>query len=70
MRALLLNVLRIVAVVLFGVVFGQLAAIVFHDYVGTILVLLWLVVFWKIANGYLLVPRPETDDSSVSDLSP
>lgn len=66
---LLLNILRIVAVILFAVLFGQVAAIIFHDYVGTVIVLLWLVVFWKIANEYLLATGPEQGDSSPSALT-
>jgi len=51
--------------------FGQVAAIILHDYVGTILVLLWLYVFWKIANQYLLTSKEEEEevDESASAFS-
>jgi len=67
---LLLNILRIVMVVVLGVFFGQVAAIVFHDYAGTIMVLVWLLLFWTIANRYLLAPCDEQDDSVDSTLAP
>jgi len=39
-----------------GYYVGQLPAVIFHDYGGTILILLWLFAFWYFAHGYLLEP--------------
>jgi exosortase/archaeosortase family protein len=44
------NVLRILIVVLLGYYVGYPTALLFHDYGGTVLTLLWLLAFW----GYVL----------------
>jgi exosortase/archaeosortase family protein len=40
------NVLRIFIVVLLGYYVGYPAALVFHDYGGTLMILAWLLAFW------------------------
>jgi len=50
----LVNLLRISVVSLVAFYVGQLPAVIFHDYGGTILILLWLFAFWYFAHGYLL----------------
>ena len=52
----IVNVLRIVAVILVSMFWGALPSALFHEYAGTILVLLWLVTFWQLS--YKLVLRP------------
>jgi exosortase/archaeosortase family protein len=50
----LLNLLRIVLVILLAFYFGYLPAVVFHDYAGTILILIYLVLFWLFSFKYVL----------------
>jgi exosortase/archaeosortase family protein len=52
----LVNLLRISIVCLVAYYVGQLPAVIFHDYGGTILILLWLFLFWYFAHGYVLEP--------------
>jgi len=52
----LVNLLRISVVCVVAYYVGQLPAVIFHDYGGTILILLWLFAFWYFAHGYLLEP--------------
>jgi hypothetical protein len=48
-----INVLRIALVVALGYFAGSPAALVFHDYGGTILTLVWLLAFWSLVLGGL-----------------
>jgi len=50
----LLNLLRIASVILVAIYAGYLPAVLFHDYGGTILVVLWLVLFWHFAFSHIL----------------
>jgi len=50
----LVNLLRISIVCVVAYYVGQLPAVIFHDYGGTILILLWLFAFWYLAHAYLL----------------
>jgi exosortase/archaeosortase family protein len=52
----LVNLLRITVVCVVAYYVGQLPAVIFHDYGGTFLILLWLFAFWYLAHGYLLEP--------------
>ena len=58
----LFNLLRLVSVVLVAYFFGQLPATLYHDYGGTLLLLLWLFTFWSFAYNSVLEPLPETQD--------
>lgn len=51
----LVNVLRILVPCLLAYFFGYVPAIVFHDYIGTVLTLIWLGALWHLSFGYLLV---------------
>ena len=42
------NVLRILVVVLLGYFVSYQAALIFHDYGGTVMTLVWLVAFWSL----------------------
>ena len=53
---LLVNLWRISVVCVVAYYVGQLPAVIFHDYGGTILILLWLFAFWYFAHGYRLEP--------------
>jgi len=50
------NLLRISVVCVVAYYVGQLPAVIFHDYGGTILILLWLFAFWYFEHRYLLEP--------------
>jgi len=51
---LLLNLLRISSVILVALFAGYLPALIFHDYGGTALVVLWLVFYWHMAFHHIL----------------
>jgi exosortase/archaeosortase family protein len=54
---ILLNLLRIASVILVAIYAGYLPAVLFHDYGGTLLVVLWLVLFWQLAFNRILKPQ-------------
>jgi len=60
-----LNVLRIAVVGLVALHFGQLPAVIVHDYGSVIATVLFLMAFWAIAHSAILEPRVETADSAV-----
>ena len=60
----LLNLFRIVFVVLLAFYIGYLPAVVFHDYAGTILTLLYLVLFWFFSYNYVLERAPAVEVSN------
>ena len=49
-----INLLRIAAVCVVAFFWGQLPAVIFHDYGGTIVILVWLVFFWYFATTFVL----------------
>lgn len=49
-----MNLLRIAAVCVVAFFWGQLPAVIFHDYGGTIIILVWLVFFWYFATTFVL----------------
>ncbi|MFQ6052879.1 MAG: exosortase/archaeosortase family protein [Candidatus Bathyarchaeia archaeon] len=51
----LVNVLRIVVPCLLAYKAGYVPAVLFHDYLGTILTLIWLAAFWYLSFGRLLI---------------
>ncbi|RLI09903.1 hypothetical protein DRO42_02985 [Candidatus Bathyarchaeota archaeon] len=57
----LVNVLRILIPTMLAYHFGYLPAIIFHDYLGTVLTLIWLGALWHLSFGRLLV---KTDPAS------
>ncbi len=52
---LLLNIVRIVVPTLLAYSFGRLTAIIFHDYIGALITLIWLSFFWYTAFNRVLV---------------
>jgi exosortase/archaeosortase family protein len=50
----LLNLLRETSVVLVNLYIGDLAAILYHTYGGTIIVVTWLIIFWYLAYAFSL----------------
>jgi exosortase/archaeosortase family protein len=59
----LMNLLRIASVALVAFYFGTSPALIYHDYGGTIIVLLFLFGFWWFSHGWLLEPLDELPDS-------
>lgn len=53
---LLLNLYRIASVALVAFYFGNVPAILYHDYASTLMVLAWLAVFWWVTHRFLLEP--------------
>jgi len=49
-----MNILRMSSVALVAYFFGRLPAVIFHDYGGTLMILVWLVVFWYALFTYFL----------------
>ncbi|MBI4317563.1 MAG: exosortase/archaeosortase family protein [Chloroflexi bacterium] len=58
----MMNLVRIVIVSVVAFYFGRMPAILFHDYVGTLLIVVWLLVFWFSAYTAIL-ERPAFSDS-------
>ena len=52
---LIVNIVRIVVPTLLAYGFGRLPAIIFHDYVGALITLIWLASFWYYAFNRILV---------------
>ena len=58
---MLLNRLRVAAVAALAATWGQTAALLFHDYGGTILVVGWLFAFWMFVQRWILPPDPSNE---------
>jgi exosortase/archaeosortase family protein len=52
---MLLNLTRVAAVAAIAATIGQTPAVIFHDYGGTILVVVWLFAFWIFVQRFILV---------------
>ncbi|KYH38381.1 MAG: Exosortase EpsH-related protein [Candidatus Bathyarchaeota archaeon B23] len=63
------NILRIVITCLLAYYAGYLPALIFHDYFGTILTLLWLALFWLLAYSKILVEREVSEEKYISEES-
>jgi exosortase/archaeosortase family protein len=63
----LLNLLRIASVAAVAYFFGQLPAVIYHDYGGTVIILLWLFVYWWFSHGWLLEPLEELPEVGVNE---
>lgn len=55
----LVNLMRIASVAVVAFHFGQVPAVVYHDYGGTVIILLWLFAYWWFSHGWLLEPLEE-----------
>jgi exosortase/archaeosortase family protein len=58
---LLLNLVRVAVVAALEATWGHLPALLFHDYGGTLLVIVWLFAFWFAVQRWILV-APASDD--------
>jgi exosortase/archaeosortase family protein len=63
----LLNLLRIASVAAVAFFFGQLPAVIYHDYGGTVIILLWLFAYWWFSHGWLLEPLEELPEVGVQE---
>jgi len=63
----LLNLLRIASVAMVAFWFGQLPAVIYHDYGGTVIILIWLFVYWWFCHGWLLEPLEELPETGVEE---
>ncbi len=57
----IVNLLRIAAVAWAAARFGYVPAVLFHDYGGTLITVLWLFAFWAFAYRWIL---PRADEAS------
>lgn len=56
---ILLNLMRVAAVAAIAATWGQTPAVLFHDYGGTIIVVVWLFAFWIFVQRFILAPPAE-----------
>ena len=61
-----MNLLRMAAVALVAYFFGRLPAVIFHDYGGTLMILVWLSVFWYALFNYFLADHLDSDEELVN----
>ncbi len=66
----LVNLLRIASVAVVAYYFGTSPALIYHDYGGTIIVLLFLFGFWWFSHGWLLEPLDELPDDDDDGAAP
>jgi exosortase/archaeosortase family protein len=57
---LLLNLLRVAGVAVLAATVDQTAAVLFHDYGGTVLMVGWLFAFWTFVQRWILVAQPSS----------
>src|SRR6476660_5910471 len=55
---MLLNLMRVAAFAVIAATMGQTPAILFHDYGGTILLVVWLFAFWIFVQRWILFAPP------------
>jgi exosortase/archaeosortase family protein len=58
---MLLNLMRVAAVAAIAATIGQTPAVLFHDYGGTILIVIWLFSFWIFVQRWILVAPPSEE---------
>lgn len=63
----LVNLLRIASVAAVAFYFGQLPAVVYHDYGSTIIILIWLAAFWWFSHGWLLEPMEQMPEKPLEE---
>ncbi|MFQ5947086.1 MAG: exosortase/archaeosortase family protein [Anaerolineae bacterium] len=66
-----MNLLRMTSVALVAYYLGRLPAVIFHDYGGTIMILIWLSLFWYLLFNYFLAEETEwVSEARTPDGSP
>jgi len=63
----LMNLLRIASVAVVAYHFGHVPAVIYHDYGGTIIILLWLFGFWWFCHRWLLEPLDDLPGLNVEE---
>ena len=61
-----MNLLRMSSVAMVAYFFGRLPAVIFHDYGGTLIILVWLVVFWYALFNYFLADYVGGDEEPLN----
>ena len=51
---ILINIIRIGLVIVIAYYFGEMPAIIFHDYVSTLFIISWLIFYWLFCYRYIL----------------
>jgi exosortase/archaeosortase family protein len=63
----LVNLLRITSVAAVAYFFGQMPAVIYHDYGSTIIILIWLAAFWWFSHGWLLEPLESLEGVKIDE---
>ena len=63
----LVNLLRIASVAVVAYWWGQLPAVIYHDYGGTLIILIWLFIYWWFSHGWLLEPMEQLPDTGIQE---
>jgi len=63
----LVNLLRIASVAVVAYWWGQLPAVIYHDYGGTLIILVWLFIYWWFSHGWLLEPMEQLPDTGIQE---
>jgi exosortase/archaeosortase family protein len=66
----LVNLGRIVLVILVAFYWGHLPAVIIHDYGGTIIILVWLALFWFFSFNYVLKRIQKNQDNQLEQKKP
>ena len=59
----LVNLVRVALVCLLAAVAGRTPALIFHDYGGTLMTVVWLFGFWIIAQRWILLDSPSGEEA-------
>ena len=63
----LVNLLRIASVAVVAYWWGQLPAVIYHDYGGTLIILIWLFIYWWFSHGWLLETMEQLPDTGIQE---
>jgi exosortase/archaeosortase family protein len=63
----LVNLFRMASVAMIAYFFGQLPAVIYHDYGSTVIILAWLFGYWWFCHGWLLEPLEVLPDESIEE---
>jgi exosortase/archaeosortase family protein len=63
----LMNLVRMALVAIIAFFFGQLPAVIFHDYGSTVMILVWLFAYWWFCHGWLLEPMETLPDEGIEE---
>lgn len=63
----LINLFRMASVAMVAFYFGQLPAVIYHDYGSTVIILAWLFAYWWFCHGWLLEPLETLPDEGIEE---